>query len=292
MAGEGKGLPLRQRSTGAKSLDGCLEIEAVHSDAARSTVLAHQYHTVPFHLSKPYWTGDVLLVQVVNPTAGIFAGDRMRSEVRVGRGARLLLTSPSASRAHTMAERDGGAFLHQTFEVAEGAWFELFPELFIPQRAASYRQKTEITVAAGASLYFVETMAPGRVAHGETMAFRELDWSFSLRVAGRLVSLERAEIRPPDHCWMLEVDGWENVYQASIWIVAGESGPMSPELAFGVEALADPAARFIGVSDLGKGIHSIKVLASSSIALRQTLRSVRSLLTGWLPGLASDPRKL
>lgn len=280
------------RATGAKSLDGRLEIVAEHSDGAKGTIISHQYHSVPFHLSKTYWTGDVLLVQVVNPTAGIFAGDRMHSEVRVGKGARLLLTSPSASRAHTMAERDGGAFLFQSFEVAEGAWFELLPELFIPQRATSYRQKTEIAVEAGGSLYFVETMAPGRVAHGEAMAFRELDWSFSLRVAGRLVSRERAEIRPPDHCWMLAVAGWGTVYHASIWIVAGAGGPMSPDLAVEIEALTDQVTRLTGVTELAKGVHSIKILASSSIALRQTLRAVRSLLSDWLPGLANDPRKL
>ena len=40
------------------------------------TVLARQSFRAPFHLSKPYWDADsrALLVQVVNPTAGILAG--------------------------------------------------------------------------------------------------------------------------------------------------------------------------------------------------------------------------
>ena len=49
------------------------------------TVLAGQSFRAPFHLSKSYWDVDagVLIVQVVNPTAGILAGDRLESSVAV-----------------------------------------------------------------------------------------------------------------------------------------------------------------------------------------------------------------
>ena len=59
------------------------------------TVLAEQSFRAPFHLSKPYWDMDtgVLLVQVVNPTAGILAGDRLESDVAVDVGAAVCVTA-------------------------------------------------------------------------------------------------------------------------------------------------------------------------------------------------------
>ena len=45
------------------------------------TAIGGQAFRAPFHVSKPYWDEDtrMLLVQVVNPTAGILSGDNMRS---------------------------------------------------------------------------------------------------------------------------------------------------------------------------------------------------------------------
>jgi len=68
------------------------------------TVLAGQSFRAPYHLSKPYWdeATQTLLVQVVNPTAGILAGDWLESEIAVKSGASLLVTAPSASRLFQM----------------------------------------------------------------------------------------------------------------------------------------------------------------------------------------------
>ncbi len=274
------------------ALNGRLELIAARSEATGRTALRHQYHSVPFHLSKAYWDGRVLLAQVVNPTAGIFAGDRMESHVSVEEGASLLVTSPSASRAHTMAPDGETAYLYQSFRVAKDGWLEVFPELFIPQRASSYRQRTEIEVAEGGSLYFIETLAPGRVAHGELLAYRHLDWSFSLRVGGRLLAVERALVEPPDRCWMLDVAGWEKAYYASIWMVGGDLANLPEAAIVEIESMTEAGARLTGVSRLSEGVYAVKVLAESSLALRRTLNAVRALLAPWLPNLKSSLRKL
>ena len=106
-------------------------------DSAGRSVLRHQSFCAPMHLSKPHWDGDTLLVNIVNPTAGLFANDVIESDISVESGARLVLASPSATRAHTMS--DGEARVDQRFAIAAGARLEIWPELFIPQRGASYR---------------------------------------------------------------------------------------------------------------------------------------------------------
>ena len=111
-------------------LTGHLDLTCAADEAGR-TYIREQSFRAPFHLSKPSWDEHALLVQIVNPTAGVFAGDGLRSRVAVESGARLLLTTPSANRIHAMPS--GRATLDQHFAVADGGWLEVMPELFIPQ---------------------------------------------------------------------------------------------------------------------------------------------------------------
>ena len=67
------------------------------------------------HLSKSYWDGEILLVNVINQTAGIFGGDRIMTHVIVQPGARVLLSSPSAARFHP--SQGSESRLEQTFEI-------------------------------------------------------------------------------------------------------------------------------------------------------------------------------
>ena len=97
---------------------------------------------------------------------------RRHSRVQVESGAGLLLTTPAANRAFRMP--GGSAELELQFEVTRGGWLEFWPELFIPQAGARYRQRTVIRAEPGAELLFFEAMAPGRVASGEVFAFASL----------------------------------------------------------------------------------------------------------------------
>lgn len=149
----------------ATRLDGFLELVCVADSAGRG-YLARQLFRVPFHISKPYWNDQALVVQLVNPTAGQFAGDTLRCRVRVESGARLHLTAPSASRIHTT--RGSGAALDQKFFAARGGWLEFQPALPIPQRRCRFRQKTDIEVETGGELFFIETFAPGPARAGRS----------------------------------------------------------------------------------------------------------------------------
>ena len=101
------------------------------ADAGGRSYLRHQSFRAPVHLSKPHLDEGVLVLNVVNPTAGLLAGDRIACRASVESGAALLLTAPSASRAHRMSQ--GYAEVTLELRVAAGGWLENLPELFIPQ---------------------------------------------------------------------------------------------------------------------------------------------------------------
>lgn len=261
---------------------------ACAGDADGRTCVRAQQVSAPFHLSKPYWTGEVLLVQAVNATAGVFAGDRLAMEVTAGAGARVLLTSPSAHRVHTMTQ--GYATLDQKLGVAGGGWLELQPELFIPQAGCRYRQSTELEVASGGELYFAETLAPGRVARGEHFAFDEVTWSLRLRYAGRLLARERYTLRRDDaSTWSLR-HPFATGYFAGVYIVTPRAGELSSRQD-AVHGLQQEGC-LVGMSRLDEACWSVKVLAADSETLRDCLRRLRALMADVFPGLRADARKL
>ena len=253
-----------------RGLAGHLEL-VCDVDARGVTRLRHQSFRAPVHLSKPYHDAGALVLNVVNPTAGYLDGDRLRTDVRVERGARLLLTTPSASRVHTM--RGGHAEVDQHFRVAGGGLLEVWPELLIPQRGARYRQRTDLALDAGAELIFFETLAPGRVASGEAFAFDELRWSTDVRLSGRPVARERYRLVPHDGSLDFLRRRFPYAYYASAFAVAPA---LTAKLA-GWDALRalQSGTVWCGISQLAEGAFALKLLAADSVQFRRTLHVIR-----------------
>jgi urease accessory protein len=259
-------------------------------DSAGKSILRHQSFSTPIHLSKPYWDGDTLLVNVVNPTAGLLSGDTIECDVRVKPGAKLLLTSPSASRSFTMPT--GEARLRQKFAVAAGARLEVWPEFFIPQRGTRYRQTTEVRLEHGAEFMLFETLAPGRVASGEAFEYGKLFWETDVLLADRLVARERYTISPDSPTVLAMRKQFPTAYYASCFAVAPGLQADSPCWAT-IDALHDEGTVWVGFSALTVGgqttatenlnsrasnAWSIKVIAADSVALRKTLTAIREAL--------------
>ena len=255
------------------------------------TVLAAQSFRAPYHISKPYWDGDAraLLVQVVNPTAGILAGDRLESEIAVQREAALLVTTPSASRVFQM--RDGAAECRQHFSVAADGWLEVMPEPLVPHRGSRYRQVTTVDVDAAGALFFVDQLMPGRVGHGEAWQWQRLQLDLTVRLAGELVVRERFDHSGEElrDLAMLAGSGPAACFANAVLIA-----PDNPASAQWRQELA-PLHRdgtWLGVSALRRGGWSIKLVAPDAVRLRASLREARKILARYFPRLTCDPRKL
>jgi urease accessory protein len=266
---------------------GHLRLQAAARPDGR-TVLAAQSFRAPYHLSKSYWDEDAraLLVQVVNPTAGILEGDSLRSDITVECNAALLVTTPSASRVFKM--KRGSAECRQDFKVAKGGWLEVLPEPLVPHRGCRYRQATTIEVERGGGLFCVDLLMAGRIAHGEAWAWEKLCLETSVRLDGELVLRERFEQSGVELKALsaLAGSGAKACFGNALLIAEGE-GSWLP----GIAALHGDGI-WVGVSPLRKGGWSIKFVAADSIRLRQTLAAMREILAVHYPKLGCATRKL
>ena len=270
------------------NISGHLRLKATAAAGGR-TVLSGQSFRAPYHVSKPYWDADAgaLLVQVVNPTAGILKGDSLESDIAVGRGAALLVTAPSASRVFKM--KDGSAECRQRFTVAKGGWLEVLPEPLVPHRGSRYGQATRIEVEPGGGLFFADLLMPGRIAHrNEAWEWDRLCLETEVRLAGELILRERFDTAGTELKALaaLAGSGPKACFGNAVLIAEGEAAWWEA-----VRALHGDGV-WLGVSALRRGGWSIKFVTADSIRLRETLKGLRTILAEHYPRMNCDPRKL
>jgi urease accessory protein len=247
-------------------------------DATGRSYIREQSFSAPIHLSKPHLDEGILVVNVANPTAGLFAGDRIRYQIAVEKGARMLLTAPSASRAHRIV--DGDARVEQEFRVAAGGWLESWPEMFIPQGGARYRQRTVAHIEEGGEALLIEMIAPGRTASGEVFAFSELDWQTDIFLGAEKIARERYLLTPESPTLAAMRGPFPEAYYASCFVItprlrAGDACWQRIHDLHGAEA-------WVGCSALSRGGWAIRIVAAGSIALRRTIAQVRHEIYGAL----------
>ncbi len=273
----------------ARAVRGELRLRA-ERDATGKTVLADRHAAGAFHLSKPYWDGHALMVQWINPTAGIFAGDLLTSEVSVGAGASLMLTTPSATRIHTRVDTSSAPGKQtQRFDVANNGFLEVLPEWLIPQAGSAFEQVTTIHLEEGACLFYAELMAPGRVARGEALAFVHLDLRIKLLRQGRLLVQERLSVGQGT-LWKLQDVGGHALFAASLLVVAPEIRRVHQPESFG--RLAAEMGCAAGSSFVDEQTLCVRVTSASAMHLRRVCHALRASLVPCLPGLKVVTRKL
>lgn len=235
------------------------------------TYVREQSFRAPLHLSKPHEDAGALVVNIVNPTAGIFDGDSIEISAEAETGANVILTTPSASRVYR--SRSGGpAKVRQKFTAQSGALLEFFPEPFIPQAGARYQQQTELHVAEGGKLIYFDWLSPGRVASGEVFQYAELLWDMDVWSGGTLAARERYRLSPDDESLESLRSLGPNTHYLSCFFLGGETLPVEK-----LEALNSPEV-YLGFGPLSVGGFSIKVLCRDSLSARRTLQRLREIL--------------
>jgi urease accessory protein len=161
------------------------------------TVLAEAYAEPPFRVGGWFAAGEGLHMILASSAPGAFGNDRLQQSVRIGRGARVRLTSQSAMQVHPSP--DGAtAHLHSSYHVEDGGHLHCDWHPLIPFAEARIHQRIDINIAAGASLYWSDALMSGRQARGEQWKFASLAHQLAVSRDGALEYLERYRIHPKE----------------------------------------------------------------------------------------------
>ncbi|MGW1227944.1 urease accessory protein UreD [Streptomyces sp. NPDC001515] len=163
------------------------------------TELVERYQKTPLQIMRPLWIDParpgMSYVYMMATGGGIAQADRYRMDFRCGPDTEVHLTTQAATKIFRMEHDYASQRVHLTAEA--GSYVEYLPDPLIPFRDARFYQRTEVTVAPGATVVLGETVTAGRLARGERHAYRVL--ATDLRIArpdGALLALDTLRLAP------------------------------------------------------------------------------------------------
>jgi urease accessory protein len=138
------------------------------------------------------------LVHLNNVSGGVFGGDDMSLRIDVGADARAQITSTGSTRVYRPRAHAADALLSTEIHLGKDALLEYLPDSVIPFRDARFEQRTDVHLAPGATLFWWEIIAPGRMAAGELFAYESLRVRASIRNQERPIFIDRMSIKPQE----------------------------------------------------------------------------------------------
>ena len=262
----------------ARFFKGALHLRFATGHAGR-TCLVEGFRSGLFHFSKPYWDDTQLVVQVLNPTAGLFAGDVLESSIHSRAESRACIIAPSSSQVYSM---EGGppARLQQSFQVDSGASLTVLPRWTVLHRGARFEQVTQLRVSSSAALVYPELFAAGRAGSGEVFQFDSLHSSTELFLDDQLILKELWSCGRDFNTWMWSCRGLSCSYLLSILVVCPDAqavcGRLSlPSLSSGLIAC--------GLTFPHNHLAIFRCMGTSSVALFNAYRNFVHALGAFAP---------
>jgi urease accessory protein len=230
---------------------------------------------------------EMAFLFLLNPTPGIFQGDAQRIQVQAGPGARVHLTTPSATKIYAMPDRRACQYLD--FSLAAGAYLEYLPEPLIPFRGARLVQRTTVNQSHRSVLVFGDVVLPGRTARGESFAFHSLDRRLTVMGAtGQPVLHEASILTPLDSDPLgLTVLSPGRPVTGTLLVVAPdqEFSALRERLRKGLLAVAGDRGHRTAITDLPNGAGlALKVLSRGSPTARAIIRETAEIARRYFLG--------
>jgi urease accessory protein UreH len=235
--------------------------------------VAHSYAEPPFRIGRTFDLGGAAYLILACSGPGIFAGDTLHQSIRVGRGARVVLTSQSALQVHPAAARSP-ALIHHDYLVEDDGELHCHWDPVIPFAAARLVQRFDLQMAGSSRLYWSDAVMAGRVSRGEAWQFQSLAHELRLRIGSSLAYLERYTVAPGDRAvgrrWMAA----DAPYLATALVRHRDGTPEAAEALH--RSLAELSGVRAGVDLVAPGLIVARFLASNGVAFGRARASYRT----------------
>jgi urease accessory protein len=201
---------------------------------------------------------------IINTAGGVAGGDRLELEVRVGRDARLVITTAAAEKIYRTVDPE--TTIDVKLVVGRGGMLAWLPQETILFDRARLRRSIEIDLVDDARLLLAEALVFGRSGMGETVDDGRLLDRWRVRRNGSLVHAEATRIDGEiARRLALPAAAAGNIAIATVLAV-----PADEDFAAGVRGLDGTFRGEVGVS-AWDGLAVIRLCAVDGAALRHDL---------------------
>ena len=140
---------------------------------------------------------DIAEIITLNSSGGVVGGERLRTKLVVGAGAKACFASQAAERFYRALDGDPAAEIRTTIEVQSGGLVEWLPQESILFDRCALDRRLDVALAQDASFIGVEALIFGRAAMGESVATARLADRISVHRAGKLILQEAIRVDGP-----------------------------------------------------------------------------------------------
>ena len=225
----------------------------------------------PLRVRCPGPISDELEAVIVNTGGGVAGGDRLRLDVTVEQGARLVVTTAAAEKVYRTLE--AAATIDVKLSVGAAASLAWMPQEMIVFDRARLKRAIDIDLAADARLLLAEAIVFGRSGMGEAVHDGFLFDRWRLRRGGRLIHAEAMRLDGAVANKLAQpAVAKGGIALATVLIVPGEE-------AAGVRALGNRLRGEAGASTWN-GLTVVRLCAPDGAALRHDLIAVLAVLRG------------
>jgi urease accessory protein len=225
----------------------------------------------PLRVRCPGPISDELEAVIVNTGGGVAGGDRLRLDVTVEQGARLVVTTAAAEKVYRTLE--AAATIDVKLSVGAAASLAWMPQEMIVFDRARLKRAIDIDLAADARLLLAEAIVFGRSGMGEAVHDGFLFDRWRLRRGGRLIHAEAMRLDGAVANKLAQpAVAKGGIALATVLIVPGEE-------AAGVRALGNRLRGEAGASTWN-GLTVVRLCAPDGAALRHDLLAVLAALRG------------
>ncbi|ELZ02176.1 urease accessory protein UreD [Natrialba aegyptia] len=223
---------LAQAPAGGTGKNGLLEATVARAGDGPTRLIRDRV-TVPYHLTGTLDTdparGLATLV-AQEPTGGVAQGDRHRMAIDAHSGARVHVTTQSATKVHSMAANY--AHLDASLRAAEGSYLEYIPGPTIVNEDARCLQTVTVDLADEAVVVVADVLVPDGLTDHEPFGFDHYHARVEAEYDGRLVCADAVDLRPDERDPRDPASIGEFSVVGSLYVFApGKDGPVSDQAA-------------------------------------------------------------
>jgi urease accessory protein len=227
----------------------------------------------PLRVRCPGPISDELEAVIVNTGGGVAGGDRLRLDVTVEPGARLVVTTAAAEKVYRTLE--AAATIDVKLSVGAAASLAWMPQEMIVFDRARLKRAIDIDLAADARLLLAEAIVFGRSGMGEAVHDGFLFDRWRLRRGGRLIHAEAMRLDGAVARKLAQpAVAKGGIALATVLIVPGDEVTAAT-----IRALSDQLRGEAGVS-AWNGFAMVRLCAADGGTLRHDLIAVLSALRG------------
>ena len=247
---------------------GQLALEFAQARSGR-TFLKRQYVAFPFHLTRPFDSGNGLLVILQSLGAGLLQGDRFSAGIIAGEGTTVTVRTQGATIAHAMPMDDAAQHVRLDAHRASRLVWQPRPLVLFPE--ARVRTSLEVVVHDGAEVVWCDAF----LAHDAGRSgkhFASLEAETIVRADnGTLLALDRARTTGR------ELASSGVTVHGTMGLVGGDA--VLPALADALSEAVMLSGAYAGVSSLpGECGVLVRILADDGAMLARTVDDVMTAL--------------